>query len=89
MISVRFNRAWRHLSTAFSRHQDTPRDPDDIATLGEARSELDEARDEARAARAELGSRRPPASGVPRKVAVSEEDQAKIRVHGLGDAARG
>lgn len=88
MISLRFNRAWRRLTTAFSRHQDTPRDPDDIATLGEARAELEEARDEARAARAVLGKRRRPASGMPRKVAVSEEDQAKLRVRGLGDANR-
>ena len=84
VISARFNRAWNRLVPAFSRHQQAPRDPNDLSELAEARWNLEQARNETRAARIELGQRRPPVSEPPRKVAVSEEDQAKIRVHGLG-----
>lgn len=80
MIMGAFDRAYRRLVRAFKRHQDVPRSPDDVAMIGDARWELHLARNAVAVERDQvLAMRRNQAIAV-RKMDVSEDDLARLRV---------
>lgn len=73
---------------AFTRYHDTPRSPDDIPRLAEARHALDLARsdigDERR--RMRLTHSRP--AQPARKFAVDDDDLTRLRIAGMRDSNR-
>ena len=83
MMSESFDAAYRRLVSAFGRYHDTARSPDSIPQLGAARWDLHRARNVMADERRSVGELQRPSSQGPR-VAVTQEDLARLRVRGLG-----
>ena len=83
VLTETFERLFLRLVTSFTRYQDVPRSPDDVAVIGSARIDLDLARGAIAIERKRiLGDRN--VRGVPRQTAVSEDDLARLRTFGAG-----
>ncbi len=87
MLTKTFEALFRGLIDTFESHHDVPRVPSRVPDLGTTRRSLDEARK----AIAEERSRIVPPVSVrpvmPRTVACSDEELARLWVTGLGDIA--
>lgn len=79
-ITSSFESAYRRLVRAFKRYEDVPRSPDDIATIGDARWQLQLARNTMAAERRDVTLSRRESGLTFRKVDVSEDDLARLQV---------
>ena len=82
MLTERFNRLWDRLVTRWFAYQETPRTPDRIVDLADARVALDEARTEIGSERYKITGPGQPRQEQPR-VAMSEEELARLRAGGI------
>ena len=85
MITDRFERLFRRLVGVFKHYHDVPRSPANVAGLAAARWDLELAREAIAEERGRItvGVR----SVMPRKVALSDDELARLRVSGIGSAA--
>lgn len=84
MLTSRFNSLWNLLVGRWFAYQDAPRTPDDVVELASARAALDDVRSEIAEERGIIASASRPLATVSR-VAVSDEDLARLRVAGVGN----
>ena len=80
MFTSSFDRAYRRLVRAFKRHEDVPRSPDDVAVIGDTRRELHLARNAMAVERDQAVARQQNEAVAVRKMDVSEDDLARLRV---------
>lgn len=91
-LHSRFVAAFRRLIGSWERYQDTPRHPEQVAALGTARAELEDARSEAAEARDEHHpdwQRDDAPSARPAKTSASSEEIARLRLRGDSYGHRG
>ena len=86
VTSDTFERLFRRLLGVFGRYHDTPRSPKQVAELGAARWDLELARNAIAAERDRITHRAPVPSVTPRKVALSDDAMARLRVAGIGSS---
>ncbi len=87
MVTDRFERLFRRMVAVFKRHQDVPRSPANIAELGAARWDLELARKAIAEERERITARVAVRSVMPRKVALSDDELARLRVSGIGSVS--
>lgn len=80
MIASTFDKAYGRLVRAFKRYQDVPRSPDDVVVIGDARWELHLARNAMAVERDQAHAMRRNRAIAVRKMDVSEDDLARLRV---------
>ena len=84
MISKRFDWLFTRLVDKFKRYHDAPRSPAQVAELGSARWDLELARMAIAEERQRVMAYNETTPPIPRQVAMSDDELARLRVAGLG-----
>jgi hypothetical protein len=84
MISEKFDRLFTRLVDVFKRYHEAPRSPAQVAELGAARWDLELARKAIAEERQRVIAYYEPLPPIPRQVAMSDDELARLRVAGLG-----